>query len=247
MTIDLRSRGVRAVLLDIEGTTTPIAFVHDVLFPYARAHLAGHLRAHWREESTRDVIARLAEEHTVDRADGHAPPAWPRRSPSIEVVAAYAAWLMDRDRKSPGLKLLQGHIWEAGYQEGVLRGLVFADVAPAIRRWHEARLRVAIYSSGSVQAQRRLFESTPAGDLTTLIDAFFDTGVGAKVESASYGRIAESLKLPVGVVLFVSDVTKELEAARDAGLAVVLSRRPGNPSQPGEDRFDVAASFEELR
>lgn len=247
MTIDLRSRGVRAVLLDIEGTTTPIAFVHDVLFPYARTHLAGHLRAHWRDESTREVVGLLAGEHRVDQANGHVPPVWPHRGPAVEVVAAYAAWLMDRDRKSPGLKLLQGHIWEAGYQEGVLRGLVFADVAPAIRRWHAAGLRVAIYSSGSEQAQRRLFESTPAGDLTTLLDAFFDTRVGAKGDAASYTRIAQDLRMPVGAVLFVSDVTAELDAARAAGMAVVLSLRPGNPALPGTDGFDAARSFDDLK
>lgn len=247
MTTELRSRGVRAVLLDIEGTTTPIAFVTGVLFPYARTRLASHLRDHWRDEATRQIVGQLEQEHAADRDAGHAPPAWPDRGhPDVAAVAAYAAWLMDRDRKSPGLKELQGHIWEAGYQDGVLRGLVFADVEPAIRRWHAAGLRVAIYSSGSEQAQRRLFESTPAGDLAALLDAFFDTRVGAKVDAASYTRIAASLGLSPAAVLFVSDVTAELQAARDAGMAVALATRPGNPLQPGADEFDAVASLDEL-
>jgi enolase-phosphatase E1 len=246
VTSDLRSRGVRAVLLDIEGTTTPIVFVTDVLFPYARARLASHLRDHWRDEPTRRVVSQLGEEHAADRQAGQAPPVWPDRGSDVTAVAAYAIWLMDRDRKSPGLKELQGQIWEAGYQDGVLRGLVFADVAPAIRRWHAAGLRVAIYSSGSEQAQRRLFESTPAGDLTALLDAFFDTRVGAKVDAASYTRIAASLSLAPAAVLFVSDVTAELQAARAAGMAVALAVRPGNPPQPAADEFHSVGSFDEL-
>ena len=157
---------------------------------------------------------------------------------------AYVDWLMDRDRKSPGLKLLQGLIWERGYQAGELRGEVYPDVAPAIRRWRDAGIVVAIYSSGSELAQRLLFESTPAGDLTPLLSGFFDTAVGAKTSVDSYTHIAQRLGEPPNACLFISDVTSELNAARAAGFATVLSLRPGNVRQP-----DAAAwpAIHELR
>ena len=151
---------------------------------------------------------------------------------------------MDRDRKSPALKELQGHIWERGYQEGRLRGQVYPDVPAAIRRWRDAGLVVAIYSSGSELAQRRLFESTEHGDLTPVLSAFFDTRVGPKMESESYTRIAERLGLRPNEILFISDVTKELAAARGAGLAAILSVRPGNPVQPDSDQYEQVQTFE---
>jgi enolase-phosphatase E1 len=175
-------------------------------------------------------------------------PAWrpETRHARLESVEAYARWLMDRDRKSPGLKHLQGEIWERGYLAGQLRGQVFDDTPEAIKRWRAAGLIVAIYSSGSVLAQRRLFESTVAGDLTSLIGGFFDTGVGPKVAPSSYVRIAEALGLGPAQILFVSDVTAELLAARAAGLQVRLSIRPGNPPQPDSDQFEAIHSLDEL-
>jgi enolase-phosphatase E1 len=153
---------------------------------------------------------------------------------------------MDRDRKSPGLKLAQGLIWEDGYQGGELRGQVYDDVPPAMRAWRDAGLDIAIYSSGSELAQRRLFESVPDGNLTPMIRAFFDTRVGAKVEPASYVRIAEALGRAPGEILFVSDVTRELAAARAAGLQVVLSLRPGNATQADAAAYRAIRSFLEL-
>jgi enolase-phosphatase E1 len=248
VTPELAAGGLRAILLDIEGTTTPMAFVHEVLFPFARVHLAGYLDARRDRPEVQDIISRLASEHAADRARGEAPPDW--RSASLHEtmvsVREYAGWLMDRDRKSPGLKLLQGLIWEMGYQAGELRGQVFDDVPGALMRWRTAGLVVAIYSSGSELAQRRLFESTPVGDLTPFIAAFFDTAAGAKTDPRSYERIAATLHLTSAAVLFVSDVTAELRAARDAGMAVVLSLRPGNRFQPDADRFEQIRSLEEL-
>jgi enolase-phosphatase E1 len=245
LTIRLADRGIRVVLLDIEGTTTPIAFVHDVLFPFARAHLAAFLRAHAGDGEMAEVRRLLAREYADDLARAEAVP--DGAFDSIDTIAPYVTWLMDRDRKSPGLKLLQGQIWEAGYRAGELRGQVYPDVPPAIRRWHAAGLGVAIYSSGSELAQRRLFESTEHGDLTPLLSGFFDTGVGAKVASESYGRIAAALDAPPPAILFVSDVRRELTAAREAGVQVVLSLRPGNSAQPGSEAFERVESFEELK
>jgi 2,3-diketo-5-methylthio-1-phosphopentane phosphatase len=249
VTIELARRGLTAVLLDIEGTTTPIAFVHDVLFSYARTHLRDHLERQDGSNEIGEVLRRLRDEHAADVAAGlHPPPLdLSRRRQAIDSTAAYLTWLMDRDRKSPALKLLQGHIWERGYQAGELRGQVYDDVAPALRRWRDGGVTVAIYSSGSELAQRRLFESTMHGDLTPLFAGFFDTAVGAKVEADSYRRIARALDRPVERILFVSDVSRELRAARDAGLAVVLSLRPGNAPQGDDGQYDQVTSFDEIR
>jgi 2,3-diketo-5-methylthio-1-phosphopentane phosphatase len=249
--IRLAERGIRAVLLDIEGTTTPIAFVHDVLFPFARARLAPYLNAHWDDAEVGEVRRRLAEEYAneslarrpEDRAGLRSDPAGPRTDSDF---VEYASQLMDCDRKSPGLKLLQGLIWDDGYRAGALRGQVYDDVPEAIRRWRAAGIDVAIYSSGSELAQRLLFQSTAHGDLTPHIRAFFDTAVGAKIEAASYARIATALGRRPGEILFVSDVTKELEAAREAGMDAVLSIRPGNREQANADAFEVVNSFNQI-
>ena len=249
MTIELARRGLTAVLLDIEGTTTPISFVHDVLFSYARTHLRDYLERHDGSSELNEVVRRLRDEHLADVSGGEQPPplVLSDREPTLDSIAAYLTWLMDRDRKSPALKLLQGHIWERGYQAGELRGQVYDDVAPAIRRWRDHGIVVAIYSSGSELAQRRLFESTSHGDLTPLMSGFFDTGVGAKVEAGSYRRIAGALDRPVGQVLFVSDVSRELQAACEAGLSVVLSLRPGNAPQSDAGRYEQVTSFDQIR
>jgi enolase-phosphatase E1 len=243
LTIRLTDRHIRVVLLDIEGTTTPIAFVHDVLFPYARTHVRAFLALHGEDADLRRVRDLLVAEHADDLVRDMPPFASPRTN---DAMVAYVEWLMDRDRKSPGLKLLQGDIWEEGYRSGELRGQMFADVAPAIRRWQAAGMRVAIYSSGSELAQRRLFESTSDGDLTPLLSAFFDTRVGAKVDAASYARIATAIGVPASAIVFVSDVTRELAAARESGLQVVLSLRPGNSPQPDKALYDAIESFDEL-
>lgn len=242
MTIDLGERGIRLVLLDIEGTTTPISFVHDELFPFARERLGAHLASAWHDADTQAAVRHLQAEHA---AEDDGAPAMPSDASAAQ-VATYARWLMDRDRKSTGLKLLQGHIWQAGFAAGVLHGQVYADVPPAMARWRAAGRRVAIYSSGSEQAQRLLFSATDYGDLTPHLSGFFDTRVGPKVASASYRAIVETLGLEAGHVLFVSDVVAELAAARDAGVAGVLSLRPGNPTQDGADEFDTIRTFDEL-
>ena len=168
--VEFPSGAVDAVLLDIEGTTTPIAFVYEVLFPFARRHLREHLRNRWSAAEIRHVIQQLREEWADDVTRAEAPPPWIEDgAATLSSVAAYVEWLMDRDRKSRGLKLLQGHIWERGYRSGALKSEVFADVAPALERWRRLDIAVAVYSSGSVLAQRLLFEHTVEGDLTPFI------------------------------------------------------------------------------
>ena len=245
MSVRLGARGVGCVLLDIEGTTTPISFVHDVLFQFARHHVDEFLQADRNSPQRQEIVRRLTTEHADDVARGEAPP---QRTVVDENswLAAYCRWLMDRDRKSPGLKLLQGLIWERGYRAGLLRGQVFTDVPAAIRRWQDGGIDVAIYSSGSELAQRRLFESTETGDLTPFITAFFDTAVGAKIAAESYRTIARALARDPASIMFLSDVTTELSAARTAGLQVLLSLRPGNPAQPLAEQFESITAFDEI-
>lgn len=244
MIIRLRERGVAAVLLDIEGTTTPMSFVYDVLFPYARVRLHSYLLAHAREDELRDVVATLRVEWLEDARKGEHPPDWALAD--IPAAARYLEWLMDRDRKSPPLKRIQGEIWQAGFQSGELRGHVFPDVAPALARWKASGVDIAIYSSGSVLAQRSIFGTTAGGDLTPLISKFFDTGIGPKRSVDSYRRIASALDRSPETILFVSDVPEELNAALDAGYQIVLAVRPGNKPVEGPETLDEISSFDEL-
>jgi 2,3-diketo-5-methylthio-1-phosphopentane phosphatase len=247
VSVRLGERGVQAIVLDIEGTTTPIAFVFEVLFPFARAHLREHLQNPLNADQLREPIRRLREEWSDDMARGEQPPGSPDLGSEAGAirVAAYVEWLMDRDRKSPGLKMLQGHIWEQGYRAGVLKGEVFSDVPPALLRWREARLDVAIYSSGSELAQRLIFGNTAYGDLTPFVSRFFDTAVGPKIAPESYRRLAADLARTPDRILFVSDVTPELGAARSAGCQVLLCVRPGNRPQP-DHPYEEISSFEEI-
>src|SRR5262249_695962 len=157
----------------------------------------------------------------------------------------YAGWLMDRDRKSPALKDLQGHVWEEGYRSGALVGQVFDEVPAALARWRAEGTPVGIFSSGSVLAQQWLFRRSTAGDLTPMLRYYFDTEIGAKQDPASYTRIAERVNLHPDDILFISDVLGELNAARAAGLRTTMSVRPGNPQQPEHDHR-VVTTFDEL-
>jgi enolase-phosphatase E1 len=225
------------ILLDIEGTTTPIAFVTETLFPYARTHLPLYLEQQGGTPECRRALARLHEEYERDRERGEPVPFW---SPP-----AYLAWLMDRDRKSPALKELQGRVWEEGFRNGTLVGQVFDDVPRALARWREAGVPVGIFSSGSVRAQQWLFRRSNAGDLTPFLSWHFDTSVGAKQEEASYARIAEDVNVAPAEILFVSDVAAELDAARAAGLRTAMAVRSGNPPQP-DAGHQVVTSFDQL-
>jgi enolase-phosphatase E1 len=238
---------IRGILLDIEGTTTPISFVHEVLFPYARANVKSYLTAHLDLPETINSLAQLSQEHAIDIAQGLEPPALGKatRAAEINSVVAYVEWLIDRDRKSTGLKALQGEIWKQGYLDGTLQASLFADVLPALERWRRAGLRISIFSSGSVLAQKLLFAHTDAGDITELIDCYFDTTTGPKNVGESYRLIADELGVPAEEMLFISDVVGELDAARGAGVNTLLCVRPGNHSQPDNDH-PIISSFDEV-
>jgi enolase-phosphatase E1 len=227
---DLRERRIQAILLDIEGTTTPVTFVTEVLFPFARKALPSFVREHLESVHLREPFRRLHEEWMVDRARGESPPDWwddPDDARAASIIA-YAEWLMDRDRKAFGLKALQGLMWARGYEDRALRGEVYPDVPLALKRWRAAGIPVAIFSSGSVLGQQLLFSTTAYGDLTPSLTAYFDTGVGAKTSAESYRRIASALDCPIDRMLFVSDATTEIDAARDAGCVALLCQRPGD-------------------
>ncbi len=216
-----------------------MAFVYDVLFPYARTRLNAYLRAHASEEQLRDVLATLRVEWQDDARRGEQPPDWAHAD--VPAAARYLEWLMERDRKSPALKRIQGEIWRSGFEAGELRADLFPDVAPALARWRAAGRDIAIYSSGSVLAQRLIF-----GELLGYISAFFDTRVGPKRSVESYATIARELRREPARILFVSDVPEELNAALDAGMQILLAVRPGNRPVEGPEALDEISSFDEI-
>src|SRR6266496_2792103 len=164
----------------------------------------------------------------------------------IESVVAYILWLMDRDRKSTGLKSLQGKIWEEGYRQGTLKGRVFSDVPVALKLWQKANLKTSIFSSGSVLAQKLLFAHTEFGDLTRFLHSYFDTTTGAKSAVQSYSRISAKLELTPAQVLFISDTERELDAASTAEMSTLLCLRPGNPQHSGDHTHSMIKSFDEI-
>lgn len=212
-------------LLDIEGTVAPVSLVTEQLFPYARARFGEFFREHAGDAAVRADLALLAEENRAETEDDA--PRFVLLSDPVDSALAYLLWLMDRDRKSTALKSLQGKVWRDGFESGALKGVLFEDVPAALERWSKAA-RVAIYSSGSVEAQRLLFRYSSFGDLTPLIAGYFDTRIGAKRDCASYAAIAAALNVVPGEGIFFSDVVAELDAARAAGCGTRLVMRAGN-------------------
>ena len=223
------------LLLDIEGTTCPVSFVAEELFPYARAALPEYLARHGDNAEVAALLTAVEQDwqangHTEAQALRHSMTSTDAR-PMAERVIPYLQWLIDRDIKLTPLKDLQGQIWADGYGNGSITAPLFADVAEALRRWHQQGLVLAVYSSGSVPAQQLLYRHSQNGDLSPLFSHWFDTRVGAKQEVSSYMAIAAAMQVRPEQVLFISDALGELEAAHGAGMAVVLSDRPGNPNR----------------
>jgi enolase-phosphatase E1 len=222
---------IRAVLTDIEGTTTDIAFVHKTLFPYARAHIADFVRAHASDSFVREQLAAVS--HEAGRALN-----------DDEAIAQLIRWI-DEDRKITPLKALQGVVWEQGYRNGDFTGHVYPEVPGSLRRWQAEGKKLYVYSSGSVQAQKLIFGYTPFGDLTPLFSGYFDTRIGGKREAGSYQRIAQEIGLPAGEVLFLSDIVEELDAASAAGMQTIWLVRDGaldpDARHPQRQSFDVIA------
>ncbi|ADU68134.1 acireductone synthase [Pantoea sp. At-9b] len=195
---------IRAIVTDIEGTTSDIRFVHNVLFPYARQHLTAFVRQHQADAAVAAALTAVREESGAPQA-------------SLDEVIATLLTYIDQDRKSPGLKALQGMIWRDGYVSGQFTGHLYPDVLPAFERWRHQGQALYVYSSGSVAAQKLLFGYSDAGDLTSLFSGYFDTGVGAKRETQSYRNIAQQIGYAPSELLFLSDIHQELDAAAEAG------------------------------
>lgn len=195
---------IKAIVTDIEGTTSSLSFVKDVLFPYARKHIGDYVRQHANEENIAAIIQDVCKEAGTELdTDG--------------VINQLEQWI-DEDKKITPLKSLQGLLWEAGYKNGDFKGHIYDDAYVNLKKWQEAGKRLYVYSSGSVYAQKLLFGYTEHGDLNNLFSGYFDTNIGAKVELTSYRRIAEALEVWPGEILFLSDIKAELDAAKQAGM-----------------------------
>jgi 2,3-diketo-5-methylthio-1-phosphopentane phosphatase len=263
----------RLYLLDVEGTVAPISLIYEQLFPYARVHFSGFLEAHSDDSAVAADLALLVEENRAETEAGcpvilGAPgldlETWESDNPSLgrrpeqvgrsnrvedpafrNTVLTYLLWLMDRDRKSTALKSLQGKIWKAGFESGELTGTVFPDVPGALARW-TAHAEVAIYSSGSVDAQRLFFRHSSRGDLTPLIANYFDTRTGPKTVGTSYLAISAAMHVEPGETLFFSDVVHELDPAREAGCQTRLVLREGNLAVENAHGHIAVESFDAL-
>ncbi len=227
----------RGILLDVEGTTSSISFVYDVLFGFAREHIDGFLAAHEADPVVRLLATDIRTEAGAASDDAAG---WPA------ATATAARALMDRDSKCTPLKMLQGMIWRRGFESGALVAHVFDDVPAALEHWATSGLDVRIYSSGSVEAQRLFFGHSAHGDLTPWLRGHYDTTTGPKRDAESYRRIAADMGLEPRQILFISDVGEELDAARGAGMATALAERPGNRPAGGVGDHDPIASFAEV-
>ena len=204
---------IKAIVTDIEGTTSSLSFVKDMLFPYARKNIGNYIRRHAGESKIasliNDVRAQAGEDLDLEG-----------------VIEQLEQWI-DDDKKITTLKTLQGLLWEAGYQKGDFQGHIYDDAKQKLESWHQHGISLYVYSSGSVHAQKLLFGFTAYGDLNPLFDGYFDTHIGAKVEPDSYRNIIEAIGVDAGEILFLSDIEAELDAAREAGMKTCWLVRDG--------------------
>jgi enolase-phosphatase E1 len=238
---------VRVLLLDIEGTTTPIDFVYKTLFPYASRNVEAFLSARSAEPEIAGIVTDLKKQHEQDSGAGMEPPAWfsDFKEARLRSVVAYVHWLMARDCKRTPLKSLQGKIWQQGFSNGELHGEVYPDVPRAFERWRRQQRSICIYSSGSVLAQQQLFRTVISGDLTPYIEAYFDTQTGIKTAAESYKKIAALLGRSAHEVLFLSDATNEIAAARSAGMNALLCDR-SSPASTERTPNQTIHTFDEV-
>jgi enolase-phosphatase E1 len=222
---------IKAVLTDIEGTTSSIAFVKDVLFPYAHEHMAEFISDHALNPEVRDLLDDVCTE-AGQTLNGE------------EIVNQLIRWI-DEDKKVTPLKLLQGMIWERGYREGDYTGHVYQDAVEKLKEWNKQGIKLYVYSSGSVPAQKLLFGYSDYGDMTSLFSGYFDTRTGNKREAASYKTIAKEIGLPANEILFLSDIAEELQAAKSAGMQTTQLVRPKDGARPSPD-FSRVKNFTEI-
>lgn len=242
----MTSFAVDGVVLDIEGTVSSIDFVYRQMFPFVRRELRAFLAEHFEDPDVRLACQRIADQANLTQwAMLCSHPA--ARAEALEKMGTAVMGLMDADSKSTGLKQLQGLIWRSGFESGELTAELYPDVAPRLREWHAAGIRLFIYSSGSIAAQQLFFGHTTVGDVRELLSGYFDTTTGPKREADSFRNIAQAIGILPSRILFVSDVTAELEAAATAGLLCALAIRAGNLPQPDADSWPQITSFDQLR
>lgn len=222
--------GIRAIVTDIEGTTSSLSFVKDVLFPYARDHLPAYVRAH--ESGITGILDQVREIENNASLSGE------------EIIQVFLRWI-EEDRKITPLKTLQGMIWESGFKSGAFKGHIYDDAADALQNWFAQGLKLYIYSSGSIAAQKLLYGYSGRGDLTPLLSGYFDTTTGPKLEADSYKKIAAAIGLPAGQILFLSDHAGEIGAAKIAGYQTVLLDR--DPAMTPGASYDVARDFTQIQ
>ena len=236
------------LLLDIEGTTCPISFVAEVLFPYASKHLAFFLQEHGEEPEIAAILEAAWQEWEQDPDPSQQGKLRELEEPkrgSLQAITHYLQDLIDADRKSTALKDLQGHLWKQGFQCGAIQAEFYPETIRCLQQWHQAGVQLAVYSSGSIQAQQLLYGHTEAGDLRGLFCGWFDTRTGNKKEASSYRAISQQLQCEPQSITFISDSRAECDAAKSAGLQVLFSLRPGNPDQePG--RHTVIISLDQV-
>ena len=217
--------GVDVILLDIEGTTTPIDFVHKALFHYAKDHIHEFLEENWNSEPVKKALAGIKAIYQASLVDRYDNLAELSAEELIDKFSSIIKDMIDADSKDESLKIIEGLIWEEGYSKGTLKGEVYPDVPQSMKKWKDSGKSISIYSSGSVLAQKMLFGTTYSGDLTLYIDGYFDTGTGKKTEPGSYLRISSILMKDAGRITFISDSTRELDAASSVGFKTVLVDR----------------------
>jgi enolase-phosphatase E1 len=223
-------KGIKAILTDIEGTTSALSFVKDVLFPYARAHIPAFVRS---QEA--DISEILNEVRTIEN----------NSSLSLdEIIKLFIRWI-DEDKKITPLKTLQGLVWDSGFKSGAFKGHIYDDAADALQLWFDKNLDIYIYSSGSVTAQKLLFSHSERGDLTSLLSGYFDTATGPKLEPASYKKIAEQIGFPPAQILFLSDHLGEIDAANSAGYKTVALDRDNQHSE--NNKYAFVNNFEDIQ
>ena len=233
----------KSILLDIEGTTASVDFVHDVMFPFVTRNLPGFLDQTWGQTETAAACERIAQDAGFESLQ-----AWGRASGSSErtLVEQQVAELMRGDVKATGLKAMQGLVWKAGFDSGELIAPIYDDVLPALKLWNEMKLDVRIYSSGSIAAQKLFFGHTQHGDVLHYFRGHYDTTIGGKKDSESYRKIAGDMGVAPHDILFVSDLEGELEAAQTAGVQVAAAIRPGNKPLSDQANFPTIFSFAEI-
>jgi len=221
---------IKAIVTDIEGTTSSLSFVKDVLFPYARANLADYVRSHAQDAQVKKLLSDVVKEAGAELS-------------TEQIIAQLIQWL-DEDKKITPLKSLQGLIWEAGYLKGDFKGHLYPDAVENLQAWKASGLDLYVYSSGSVHAQKLLFAHTDYGDLTPLFSGYFDTHIGNKREQSSYSKIAAQIAVPASRLLFLSDIKEELDAAKAAGFVTLWLTRDSTPDAQAEHR--QVSSFDQI-